>query len=309
MNDRKSDLSRRNLIAGAMAGAALAALPRTALADDVLRRPIPHTGEMLPVIGIGTAIVFDIKDDAAKRAERAEVIKTLVAGGGSMIDTASTYGAAESVVGDLLAETGLRSKVFLGTKVELRGRDDQIAEMRRSQQLLRSEKIDLMHLHNVRDPNQDLGLLREWKAQGRFRYIGITTTFPRDYAAAEAVLKREKPDFFEVNYSLADREAEQRLLPLAKEVGAAVLTALPFGRGNLFRLVRDKSLPDWAAEFDAASWGQFFLKFLLSNDAITAVIPGTDKPEYMTDNLKAGRGRLPDAAMRQRMIAFIDSLR
>lgn len=305
MDDNPSHPSRRAVMVGAAAGAASVALPARA-ETGLLRRPIPHGGELVPVIGIGTAIVFDIDGDAEKRAERAEVIRRLVDGGGAMIDTASSYGSAEAVVGDLVR--GLRDKVFLSTKVEIGSRDAQQAEMQRSFERLQTRTVDLMHLHNVRDANQDLGLLREWKAQGRFRYIGITTTFPRDYAAAEAVLKREQPDFFEVNYSLADRDVEQRLLPLAKDVGAAVLTALPFGRGNLFRLVRGKTLPDWAAEFDAASWGQFFLKFLLANDAVTVVIPGTDKPAYMLDNLAAGRGRLPDAALRQRMIALINSL-
>ena len=166
-----------------------------------------------------------------------------------------------------------------------------------------------MQLHNVSDPRQDLAILREWKARGYCRYIGITTSSGGDFDAVEAVVRREKPDFLQVNYSLADRTAEKRVIPAAAEAGAAVLTDLPFGRNRLFRAVRGQKLPEWAADFDAASWGQFFLKYLLGNPAVTAVIPGTSNPEHMADNLGAGRGRLPDAAQRQRMVAFFETLR
>ena len=299
------------LAGGAVASVALPALSlRRALAANapIMTRPIPRTGEQLPVIGIGTAIIFDIGDDAAKRRERRQVIQTLIDGGGRLIDTAPSYGSAEAVTGELLHEMGVRDRIFLATKVRTADHDAQLKEMRQSLQRLSTDRVDLMQLHNVRDANTDLGLLREWKAQGRCRYIGITSSFERDYAAVAAVLEREKPDFLQINYSIADREAEVRLVPLAAEVGAAVLTNLPFGRGKLFSAVRGRALPDWAAEIDATSWAQFFLKYLLSNEAVTAVIPGTDRPEYMLDNLAAGRGRLPDAAMKKKMVATMQAL-
>lgn len=306
----RTDFTRRQALAmtgGAGAAVLLPGVGARAATGPVLARPIPKSGEMLPVVGIGTAIIFDIAGEPAKIAERTEVIRTLVNGGGKLIDTAPSYGAAEEVLGGILSATHLRDRVFLATKVRVADRDDSVAEMKQSLSLLKTRKLDLMQLHNVRRPDQDLGLLREWKAQGICRYVGITSSFRRDYDAVEAVLKREKPDFFQINYSLADREAEKRLIPAAHDVGAAVLTNLPFGRGKLFRATRGKTLPAWAAEFDAVSWAQLFLKYLLGNAAVTAVIPGTDKPQYMVDNLNAGRGRMPDAAQRKRIVELFES--
>jgi aryl-alcohol dehydrogenase-like predicted oxidoreductase len=277
-------------------------------ASPLATRGIPHTGEALPVIGLGTANSWDIGDDPAERAACAAVIRSLVAAGGKIIDSAPSYGRAESVVGDLVAEAGLRRDVFIATKLEYYSRGTGPAELHASLRRLRTDKVDLMQLHNVSDPQQDLAMLRDWKAQGFCRYIGITTTFHGAFDAAEAVLRREKPDFLEIDYSIEDREAEKRLIPTATEVGAAVLTALPFGRGRLFRAVQQRLLPDWAREFGAATWGQFLVKYLLGNPAVTAVIPGTTNPEHMADNLAAGRGRPPDAAERQKMIKFFASL-
>lgn len=309
MTDHRPITRRQTLALAAGLGAAalLPPLAGRAAGGPVQSRPIPKTGEMLPVVGIGTAIIFDIAGDQASIAERTEVIRTLVNGGGSLIDTAPSYGAAEEVLGGIIAATGLRDRIFLATKVRVAGRDASIAELKQSLSLLKTPKLDLMQLHNVRSPDQDLGLLREWKAQGICRYIGITSSFPRDYAAVEATLKRDKPDFFQINCSLADREAERRLIPAAADVGAAVLTNLPFGRGKLFRATRGRKLPEWAAEFDAGSWAQLFLKYLLGNPAVTAVIPGTDKPPYMLDNLNAGRGRMPDTAQRKRIVELYES--
>ena len=183
------------------------------------------------------------------------------------------------------------------------------AQLHASLQRLRTDRVDLMQLHNVSDPHQDLAMLREWKSQGFCRYIGITTSFGGDFDAVEAVVRRQKPDFLQVNYSLADRAAEKRVIPAAAEVGAAVLTDLPFTRNRLFGAVRGQKLPEWAGDFDATSWAQFFLKYLLGNAAVTAVIPGTSNAEHMADNLGAGRGRLPDAAQRAWMVAFFDALR
>ena len=216
---------------------------------------------------------------------------------------------AEDRLGELMASTGLRSKIFLATKVAARSdRAGQIAQMEQSKVRLKSPTFDLMQAWNVTDANYDLALLREWKAQKICRYTGITSSFDAAYEALEQVIRREKPDFFQINYSLADRDAEARLLPAAMDSGAAVLTNGPFGRNSMFAKVAGKPLPDFAREFDATTWPQYFLKFLLSHPAVTAVIPGTDKPQYMTDNLAAGRGRLPDAALRQRMIAHWQTL-
>ena len=291
-------------------GVGAAALPfsSTHAAEPLLTRPIPKTGERLPCVGIGTSIVFNIGADAAKRAERAEVLRTMIDGGARLIDTAPSYGSAEDVVGDLLFEWRAREKFFIATKVRVTDRDATFAEMRQSLVRLRTDRVDLIQLHNARDPKTDLRELREWREQGHARYIGITNSQIETYAALAEIVKREKPDFLQINYSLAERHGEERLLPLALDSGTAVLTALPFGRGRLFSAVRGRPLPDWAAEIGATSWAQLFLKYLLSHPAINGVIPGTDRAEYMSDNLNAGRGTLPDAAMRRRMIAFWESL-
>jgi aryl-alcohol dehydrogenase-like predicted oxidoreductase len=308
--------SRREVLAlGAGFGAAaLGIAPARAADTPVLTRPIPRTGERLPVVGLGTSIVFDIGNDAPRRAERRAVIQILLEGGARLIDTAPSYGAAESVVGDLVADLKVRDKVFLATKVRAAGRDRAIAEMQQSQRRLRTHKIDLMQIHNVGfvDRNEtaaQLALLREWKDRGVFRYIGVTHSQSQERAneALIEIMRREKLDFIQVNYSMAERSVEQRLLPAAAATGTAVLVNLPFARGRLFRAVRGKPVPGWAADFDAPTWAQFFLKYILAAEPVNCVIPGTDKPEYMVDNLNAGRGRLPSAAMRRKMTEFIDS--
>ncbi len=268
----------------------------------LITRAIPSTGESLPVVGLGTAGVFDVNDEATRDAA-AKVIRTLVAAEGRLVDTASTYGDSESVLGDVMAATRLRDKIFIATKVEEPDQD----EMRRSLQRLKTTRLDLLQLHNVSDPDQSLSKFREWKAEGRCRYIGITSTFHGSFPAVEAVLGREKPDFVQIDYSIADREAERRILPLAGEVKAAVLTALPFGRARLFRAVAGKPVPEWASGF-AQSWAQFFLKYLIGDERVTAVIPGTNNAAHMADNLDAQRGVLPNAEQRKRMAAFIDDL-
>lgn len=296
------------LAAGAGAVACLPSFHALAAESPVLTRPIPRTGERLPVVGLGTAIIFDFANDPAKSAERTAVIRTMVAGGANLIDTAPSYGNAEVVVGDLLAATGLRQKIFLATKLRVANREDSLAEMNQSLRRLRTDKVDLMQLHNVNDVKTDLRTLQEWRDQGKARYIGITHFQAGAYDRVAEVLRREKPEFLQLNYSLAERSAEERLLPLAADTGTAVLVNLPFGRGKLFSAVRGKTLPPWAAEFEAASWGQFFLKYLLAHPAVTCVIPGTDKPEYMVDNLGAARTRLPDAAQRRKMVEFWHSI-
>jgi aryl-alcohol dehydrogenase-like predicted oxidoreductase len=289
----------------------LAALPAIARAAEapLATRPIPHGGERLPVVGIGTAIIFDYQNEPEKQAARREVIRALAAGGGKLIDTAPGYGAAEDRLGEVVADVGARDKLFLATKFSFDlSRADAEASMRESLRRLKTNRIDLMQAWNVTDAAYKLDQLREWKQKGLCRYIGITTSQVRSYDAIAKVITREKPDFFQVNYSLGAREAEKELLPAAREAGAAVLTNLPFGRNSLFRKAANRPLPDFAAEFGAKTWAQFFLKFILGHPAITAVIPGTDKPEYMLDNLQAGRGPMPDAAMRKRIVQYWESL-
>jgi aryl-alcohol dehydrogenase-like predicted oxidoreductase len=314
-------ISRRealSLAAGLGAAAALGIAParsQSAAAKPLLMRPIPRSGERLAVVGLGTAIVFDIGGDAGSRAERRSVVRTLLEGGARLIDTAPSYGTAESVVGDLLADLRARDRAFVATKVRVAGRERASAEMRQSQVRLHTDRIDLMQIHNVgfadrKEVASQLSLLREWKDRGVFRTIGVTHSQDQERANDRLmeIMRGEKLDFIQVNYSMAERSVERRLLSVAAETGTAVLVNLPFARGRLFGAVRGKPVPAWAAEFDAPTWGQFFLKYILASEAVTCVLPGTDKPEYMADNLDAGRGRLPDAAMRKKMIAFIESL-
>jgi aryl-alcohol dehydrogenase-like predicted oxidoreductase len=288
----------------ALAAAALLAPRAFAQSHEAqpITRAIPSTGERVPAVGLGTASVFD-SDDEPTRSAAAQVIRTLVNAGGRLIDTASSYGNAESVLGNVIAAAGLRDKVFVATKVE----EPSDAELKRSLMRLKTAKVDLLQLHNVSDPRQSLAQFNAWKAQGLCRYTGITSTSHRAFAAVEAVLEHERPDFVQIDYSLDDLEGEKRILPLAAEVKAGVLTALPFGRGRLFRAVRGKEIPDWAKDF-AGSWAQFFLKYLLADERVTTVIPGTSNPAHMADNLGAMRGRLPNPDERKRMVAFINSL-
>ena len=295
-----STITRRQF--AAMTGAALIVRPAAAQTDQLLMRAIPSSGERIPAVGLGTASIFNRADEAT-RAKAAAVINALVQNRGKLIDTASTYGDAEVVMGDEIAKAGLRDKLFIATKVE----EPDLAEFKRSLSRLKTQKVDLLQLHNVNSGKQSLARLREWKAQGLCRYIGITSTFHGDYPAVEAALRREKPDFVQVDYSLDVRTAEQRILPLAAEAKAGVLTALPFGRNRLFRAVRGKALPDWAKDF-AGSWAQFFLKYLLADPRVTAVIPGTGDAAHLIDNMGAMHGRLPDTKERAQMVAFIEAL-
>jgi aryl-alcohol dehydrogenase-like predicted oxidoreductase len=287
---------------GTAMGGAMPAPPALAETANLITRTIPNSGELLPAVGLGTAQIFNTNDETT-RQKAAAVIAALIADGGRVIDTASSYGEAEGVIGDVLAAGNLRQKVFIATKLEA---PDQ-PELKRSLAQLKTDKVDLLFLHNVRDKDQSLAQFKDWKKQGVCRTIGITSTFHGDYAAVEAVLQREQPDVVEIDYSIDDREAEKRILPLAAEVKAGVFTALPFGRGRLFRAVHGKELPDWARGF-AASWAQFFLKYLISDPRVTAVIPGTADAAHMTDNLGAMRGPLPDPEERKRMVAFIEGL-
>jgi len=294
-------ITRRDF--AALAGVVLVSPKAVAQTDaELVTRAIPHSGERIPAVGLGTAAVFNTNDETT-RGKASAVIQVLVKNGGRLIDTASTYGDAESVLGDVIASAGLRDKIFIATKLESPDAD----ELKRSLARLKTAKLDLLQLHNVRNAQQSLEIFRGWRKRGVCRYIGITSTYRRDYPAVEAVLEREKPDFVQIDYSLDNREAEKRILPLAAEVGAGVLTALPYGRGRLFRAVHGKELPDWAQMF-ASSWGQFFLKYLLGDPRVTAVIPGTSDSHHMQDNAGVMRGPLPDAELRRRMVALVEAL-
>jgi aryl-alcohol dehydrogenase-like predicted oxidoreductase len=310
-NDRSSCYvkpTRRTLLAAGLGISASWMVCRAQAQTDnqLLTRAIPHSGEQLPIVGLGTAVSFPSADDTQRQALKG-VLDALVAGGGKLVDTASTYGEAETVIGDIVQASNTRERLFLATKIEVRPAKAGADEFQRSLQRLRTNKVDLLQLHNVSHANQSLAQLRAWKAEGRCRYIGVTSTAPADYSAMEAIIRREKPDFVQVDYAMDNRGAEKRIIPAAAEMGAAVLTALPLGRTSLFSAVKGKTLPDWAKDFDAATWGQFFLKFLLGNPQVTAVIPGTGNAAHMIDNLGAGRGRLPDAQQREKMAALLSA--
>lgn len=270
----------------------------------MITRPIPISGEPMPVIGLGTWQTFDVTLNATNRARLTEVLRLLVDGGGKMIDSSPMYGRAEAVVGDLVAEMGVRDRLFIATKVWTSGREQGIAQMRRSAELLRTRVIDLMQVHNLLDWPTQLATLRQMKEAGLVRYIGITHYVPSAFGALADIMTRERIDFVQLPYSIETREAEARLLPLAVERKIAVIVNRPFEGGDLFRRIRKTALPAWAAELGCASWAQFFLKFIVSNPAVTCVIPATDKPEHLADDLKAGYGHLPDAEERRRMVEF-----
>jgi aryl-alcohol dehydrogenase-like predicted oxidoreductase len=270
-------------------------------------RTIPSSGEKLPVIGLGTWQAFDVDLTSDSRRQLGDVLSLFVKLGGRVIDTSPMYGRAEKVIGDLTSALGIRDKVFLATKVWTRGKENGIKSMERSMTLLRAKKIDLMQVHNLVDVETQLATLREWKSQGRIRYLGITHYEAGAFADVEKIMRSEKLDFVQINYSIMEREAEDRLLPLAQERGIAVIVNRPFGGGDLFGRTRSKPLPDWAAQFDCRSWAQFFLKWIVANSAVTCAIPATDKPHHLEDNMMGGIGRLPDAKMRQRMVELVSS--
>ncbi|MCH7509688.1 MAG: aldo/keto reductase [Proteobacteria bacterium] len=301
-------LSRREFLAGTAAAGMLKAGGLT-LADDrpMLHRSIPGSAEQLPIIGLGTARVFNVDDSPELLAPLRAVLKELLDGGGSVIDTAPSYGMAERVVGDLV--TGLESgKVFLATKVAANGKEAGLRQIQNSFKDLRTGIVDLYQVHNLRDTKQQLGLLRELQAEGKIRYIGITHYVDSQHDELVDWVRREPMDFLQFNYSIAGRTAEQTLLPLCEDMGVATMINRPFKRGRLFRGVKGKALPEWAADFDCHSWGQFFLKYIAANPAVTNIIPATANPKHMLDNIQAGKGRLPDARQRAKMIQFIDNL-
>jgi len=274
----------------------------------LLKRPIPSSGEMLPVVGLGTYQSFDVGSGAAEREPLKEVLRLFAAQGGKLVDSSPMYGPSESVVGDLATALGITAQLFMATKVWTSGREGGIRQMEDSLRRMKVERMDLMQIHNLLDWKTQLATLKQWKATGRIRYIGITHYHSGAYGELERLMKTKDFEFAQFNYSIAEREAEERILPLANELGVAVIVNRPFAQASLFARVRGKEVPAWAAEFDCKSWGQFFLKYILGHPAVTCVIPATGKPQHLVDNMMAGIGSLPDAAMRKRMVAFMDSL-
>lgn len=301
---------RRSILKLAAAAGMSLAMPDLAASGSaaLLRRAIPRSGELLPAVGLGTWQTFDVGRNDPARTELGEVLRQLTELGGSVVDSSPMYGESERVVGDLAAKLGLRERLFFATKVWTSGREAGIRQMEASFRLMRTARIDLMQVHNLLDLGIHLKTLREWKAAGKIRYLGITHYHSGAYAELERLVKTREYDFVQFNYSMDEREAEARLLPLCADSGTAVLVNRPFSQAGLFGKVRGKPLPPWAAEFDCASWAQFFLKYILSHPAVTCAIPGTRRVAHLRDNLQAGAGRLPDPALRRRMVEYLDNL-
>ena len=285
---------------------------RHALADakafQVNKRPIPRSGEQLPMVGLGTYQSFAVGRGKSEREPVKEVLRLFSQHGGTLVDSSPMYGPSEGVVGDLAQELNLTGKLFMATKVWTSGRDAGIRQMEESMRLMKVARMDLMQIHNLQDWQTHQKTLNEWRAAGKIRYTGITHYHSGAYDQLERILKTKAFDFVQFNYSISEREAEDRILPLAQDTGTAVIINRPFAQASLFSRVRGKEVPSWAAEFDCQSWGQFFLKYILSHPAVTCVIPATSKPHHLLDNMGAGIGRLPDAAIRRRMVAHMDQL-
>ncbi len=274
----------------------------------VLKRPIPKSGETIPVIGLGTWQVFDVAGDTAELGAARATLQTFVERGGTVIDSSPMYGSSEAAVGDLATALGVRKRLFIATKVWTSGRAAGIRQMEDSMAKLRTERLDLIQVHNLVDADTQLATLREWKRAGRVRYLGVTHYTASAYRELEPYVARGDLDFVQLNYSLGERAAEARLLRLATDTRTAVLVNRPFMEGALFRRVRGQPLPDWAREFDCGSWAQFFLKWIVGAPAVTCAIPATRNPQHVADNLAAAQGRLPDEPMRRRMADYFDRM-
>lgn len=312
MNGKSSTMTRKTALKiglGAGAGLMWGRLPLFAQNAAPIMRTIPSSGEKLPAIGLGSSRTFSVGSSDEERAPIKEVLRLFAEMGGTLLDTAPTYGRSEAVAGDLAAELGLQDKIFWATKIS-RARDRQasIAQMETSMKRFRSDHIELQQVHNLGLTETHLATLREWKKEGRVSYLGITTSSLRQFDEVEKLLKNETLDFVQLNYSLGTRKAEERLLPLAQDRGVAVLVNRPFEAGRMFRAVSGQNVPEWAAEFEAKSWGQFFLKYVLAHPAVTCPIPATSKPGHLKDNMGAMFGALPDQKMRKRMEDFFDAL-
>lgn len=308
MADDAHGLNRRRFLKTTGVLVTLAAFPTRlpAATSTAIRRAIPSSGEQLPVIGLGSSRTLNVSREEAARLT--DVVQTFFDKGGTLIDSSPMYGSAEEAIGVILARIPKRAAVFAATKVWTDGREAGIAQMEASRKLWGVRRFDLIQIHNLRDWPVHVATLKDMKAKGQVRYLGITTSHGRSHDELEAALKKERFDFVQFTYNIVDREVENRLLPLAKERGIATLVNRPFQKADLFAKVKGKPLPDWASEFDCQSWGQFFLKWVIAHPQVTCVIPATAKVKHMIDNMGAGFGRLPDAAMRQRMTRYVESL-
>lgn len=275
---------------------------------SMLKRSIPATGEQLPVVGLGTWIQFDVGSSPSEREPLLKVLKLMIEQGGKVIDSSPMYGNAEQVIGDLTAKLDNPDHFFYATKVWTRGRKPGINQMNSSLRKMGRETMDLMQIHNLLDWGTHLQTLKEWKKQGKVQYIGVTHHTVSAHNRLEEIIKTEDIDFVQFNYSIRTRNAEKSLLDAARDNGVAVLINEPYEGGSLFRTVKGKEVPEWAKEYDINSWGQFFLKYILSHPAVTCVIPGTSDPEHLVDNMGAGYGRMPDDAVRKEMVRYFESL-
>jgi len=311
MTASKHGLSRRQFLKTSSAASLMCSLApgfTVAAESAVIRKTIPSSGERLSVIGLGTSRTFDVDSDNVIKSPLMDVMQAFFDNDGQLIDSSPMYGSAETVTGALVKRAINRQGLFTATKVWTNGRGEGIKQMERSMRRLGVEQIDLMQIHNLRDWQTHIDTLVDWKTEGRIRYIGITTSHGRYHDELEEILLQLPLDFVQFSYNILNRTAEQRLLPIAREKGIATLINRPYQRGSLFRKVKGKPLPAWAAEFDCASWGQFFLKFIAAHPAVTCIIPATSKLKHMVDNMAAGYGRLPDEPTRQRMIRLIETL-
>lgn len=310
MKNASGRLGRRQFIQTvALLGAAAAGLPITAQGSrSMLMKAIPSSGEKIPVIGMGSSRTFEASDDQDQRARLTQVLQAFFDQGGAVIDTSPMYGSSEQVLGELLANVQNKQSLFMATKVWTEGRQEGITQMKKSMDLLHTPVIDLMQIHNLLDWKVHWKTLQQWKQQGRIRYIGITTHRGYDHDELAHVMQNYPIDFIQFSYSIANRKAEQHIFPLAAERGIATMVNRPFQRGDLFRRVKGKELPLWAADIDCDSWGQFFLKFVVSHPAVTCTIPATSKVHHMADNMAAGYGRIPDNNQRKRMLEYFDSI-
>ena len=311
MKQTKLELSRRAFLSsmGALSVALYGGHGRASAGSrPVLKRAIPATGERLPVIGMGSWITYNVGNNRFLRAERLKVLQAFFDRGGAVIDSSPMYGSSEEVIGYCLERISNKHSLFSATKVWTVSRWLGVRQMKESRRLWGAERFDLMQIHNMLDWKTHLETLVDWKAQGRVRYIGITTSHGRRHDTLEKVMTEQPLDFVQFTYNILDREAERRLLPLAAERGLAVIINRPFRRGALFDYFERQPLPDWVSEFDCANWAQFFLKFIVSHPAVTCAIPATSRVDHMHENMGAAYGRLPDPEMRERMIAYVESL-
>ncbi len=299
---------RREFLGAMAASGVLAAAPGASAAPRPLTKPIPATGEPLPVIGMGSWITFDVGGDPAARDARVPVLRTFFEHGGGMVDSSPMYGSSEAVIGYCLKQLGAPKSLFAATKVWIVSQWLGVGQMEESERLWGDRRFDLMQVHNLLDWEAHLETLVDWKAQDRVRYIGVTTSHGRRHTELLKVMADQPIDFVQFTYNIGDREAEARLLPLAAERGLAVIANRPFRRGALIDRLARHPLPAWAAEIDCANWAQFLLKFIVSHPAVTCAIPATSRVDHMRENMGAAYGRLPDAAFRKRMIAYVEGL-